>query len=525
MGFRMPTSLRLPIVNDQRFILATRETGYRSTASAIAELVDNSIQATAKSVRIFIDQDGVGVERQLRVAVLDDGTGMDKATLRQALQFGGSTRFDDRSGPGRFGMGLPNSSVSQSKRLEVYSWKDSKRPLYAYFDVDEISAGRMRTVPDPARKKLPAWVAKYIKRKSGTLVIWDRCDRLDNRKAATIAAKLHGPLGRVFRYYLWNGVRIWINGEPVKPIDPLYLQGSNGDSAVAYGDPMTYEIRVPKDPTRISKVTVRFSELPVAKWHNLTVEEKRYRMVSSGAGVSVVRASREVAYGWHFMGGKRKENYDDWWRCEVSFEPDLDECFGVTHSKQDINPVEDLRAILCPDLEAIAHTLNSRARSAYAQVRALSENGSHSATVVASAHDRLLSPLNAGPAPKSKSDGQRSLVLEEVRGKLKSVDPKIPAIRYRIDAADLRCPDFYTWCESSDKTIILTLNRKHPFYEQVYLKACESEDLRFGMESLLLACVRADRMSKTESQSRSVEEHRAAWSNALSAFLEGRNGR
>ena len=40
----MKKSQRLPIVHDQRFIVATRDTGYKSTASAVSELVDNAIR-------------------------------------------------------------------------------------------------------------------------------------------------------------------------------------------------------------------------------------------------------------------------------------------------------------------------------------------------------------------------------------------------------------------------------------------------------------------------------------------------
>jgi DNA topoisomerase VI subunit B len=112
------------IVDEQRFILSTRDTGYRSTASAVAELVDNSVQAGANRIRIFVSHEGIGVDRRLLVAVMDNGCGMDAETLTTALRFGGSSRFDDRSGPGRFGMGLPNSSFSQAKRLEVYTWQD-----------------------------------------------------------------------------------------------------------------------------------------------------------------------------------------------------------------------------------------------------------------------------------------------------------------------------------------------------------------------------------------------------------------
>ena len=80
--------------------------------------------------------------------------------------------------------------------------------------------------------------------------------------------------------------------------------------------------------------------------------------VSKGAGVSIVRAGREIDHGWFFMGDKRKENYDDWWRCEVRFEPSLDELFGVTHTKQQVYPCAALLEILTPDLEQAARALN-----------------------------------------------------------------------------------------------------------------------------------------------------------------------
>src|SRR5688572_11820059 len=112
------------IIALDKFIQATRDSGYKGTASAISELVDNSIQAGATRIAISIsaktsDDEGKAIE----VSVLDNGCGMDPATLRQALRFGGSTRFGDRRGLGRYGMGLPNASLSQARRLTVYTWQ------------------------------------------------------------------------------------------------------------------------------------------------------------------------------------------------------------------------------------------------------------------------------------------------------------------------------------------------------------------------------------------------------------------
>src|SRR5262245_60199544 len=111
------------LVAIDRFFLATRDSGYRGTSSAVAELVDNALQAGATNIVIDVSSDEVKDGGALHLQVIDDGAGMDDATLRQALRFGGSTRFNDRSGLGRYGMGLPNSSLSQARRLSVYTWR------------------------------------------------------------------------------------------------------------------------------------------------------------------------------------------------------------------------------------------------------------------------------------------------------------------------------------------------------------------------------------------------------------------
>src|SRR5439155_22066596 len=142
--------------------------------------------------------------------------------------------------------------------------------------------------------------------------------------------------------------------EAVLAIDPLFERSSCGlTGALAFGPELTYEVAIPNTSSS-SVVSVRFTELPINEWHGLSNAEKNAAGIAKGGGVSVVRARREIDFGWFFMGGKRRENYDDWWCCEIRFEPDLDESFGVTHTKQEIHPTDALLAILTPDMERIA---------------------------------------------------------------------------------------------------------------------------------------------------------------------------
>jgi hypothetical protein len=469
----------------------------------MAELVDNSLQAGATDIRIFVkDTNGSG----LSVAVLDNGCGMDGAVLGTALRFGGTTRFNDRSGTGRYGMGLPNSSVSRARRVDVYSWRDPGTILHTFLDVDEVARGLMRGVPPPRRAALPEW-AQSCAGSSGTLVHWTRCDRLEGRRVSTIVRHLHRPLGRMFRYFLWRGIALTINGDAVRPVDPLFLSSETPlAGAMPYGDPLTYRVCCLGQSRRTAKVVVRFVELPVAAWHDLSVDDKRRHGIVKGAGVSVVRAGREVAYGWYFLGRKRKENYDDWWRCEVSFDPALDEYFGLTHSKQAIFPTPEIEAILTPDLEAIGHRLNTRIRAAFTAAKA-ADSRQYAANRV-SAQESKLPPIHR--------DGTRGISTPAGSGR------RDGRFRYRLTTEASSDRSFYSF-RLAGREIVVTLNREHPFFEKLYRPLLEGGGrvMAHRLECLVLALVRSEIDAPSRVQQYWYRRKRVKWSDALAAFLTG----
>lgn len=485
------------IVAQERFILTTRDTGYRGTVAAIAELLDNAIQAHARSIHILIRENGHRSEgrwqRHIEVAVLDDGIGMDREQLWSALQFGGSSRFADRSGLGRFGMGLPNSSVSQSRRIEVYSWQTRGEARMTYLDVDEVAGGQLRTIPTPLNAGLPQYILPYAG-EHGTLVVWPRCDRLDFRKAITVAEKLAGPLGRIYRRAIWNGVQVYINGAAVPALDPMFCHPETGTGgAMLYGAPLRYEFA--GQDGRQAIIEVRFTLLPVSEWSRLPVEEKRQLGIVGGGGASFLRVEREIDVGWKLFGDKRRENYDDWWRCEVSFPPALDEEFGVTHSKQGVNPSNKVKAVLAPDLEAIARELNAKVRAAFFELK---RSAPSRAVLVASDCDRRLPPTR---------------LLQQLRGSA--------GMTYQIQRAGLASASFFRTDQREGK-LIITLNTKHPFFERVYepLTRSTDADARFAIEVLLLAAGRAEFDVAGRGAGGALREHREAWSDALAAFLD-----
>lgn len=509
------------IVAVDKFIEATRDSGYKGTSHAVAELVDNSLQAGATSITVSLRMDEEEDERSIVLTVVDNGSGMDSQTLRTALRFGGSTRFNDRDGLGRYGMGLPNSSLSQAKRVTVHSWNSKGgEVLTSYLDLEMIAAGKLTEVPQPRWVERPKFINGY---ETGTAITWSRCDRLDNKRISTITRKLLGALGRQFRHFLWSGVSITVNGDAVQPIDPLFLHPTALYSGASqFGEELVYEVAAgPEDPSITGIVRVRFSELPVADWSRLGNDEKRARGIAKGAGVSIVRAGREVDYGWFFLGGKRRENYDDWWRCEIRFDPVLDEAFGITHTKQQIRPRPHLVEALSADLEAMARALNSRARKAHLNAK-IAERFTRS-EYLAREKDEMLAPL----PPKQRVRDKK--VIDALGKKLKPTECARTdggdSTEYRIVPTALNETAFFNYARDEGR-LILVLNPEHPFYRLVYKPLLESdipsdEAVRSQIDLLLLAAARSEALLESTETLKVAEQLRADWSDTLATFLNG----
>ncbi|WP_260705691.1 ATP-binding protein [Edaphobacter flagellatus] len=504
------TSPGLPIVSVRAFIEATRDSGYKSTSAAIAELVDNAIEANAEQITISIVETFIAGSRTISISVLDNGSGMPRQVLELALQFGGSTRFGSRKGLGRYGMGLPNGSLSQARRVEVISWERPDEVWMSYLDVDEIVIGKITSIPAPVKLSPEAL---GVDEASGTLVTLSRCDRLDFKRANKLVSRLKLDLGRLFRCYLVQGGRISINGERLAPVDPTFLMPRGAEpQAKPYGPPSVYGVRVVDPVTgeeRTATVKVIFAELPLEAWHGLSNEEKNRRGIAKGAGVAILRAGREIDYGWYFMGSKRRENYDDWWRCEISFPPELDELFGVTHTKQRIRPDERIVALLSPDIERTARELSNRVRRLYAAIRA--QEPRDRMLEGFSRKDFLLEPPPARSMRRANAaDGSPHM-------------PRTmpPGMSYRIEEIPMESRMFYEPIQKGTG-LTLALNENHTFYKKI-ISRLEQElpnhDLRRCIEMLLVAAARSEVILGGQRERETMKRFRQSWSDSLVAFL------
>ena len=155
---------------------ALRGLGY-STATAIADVIDNSIAASATRIDVMFDWNG----GEASIAVVDDGIGMYDAELDKAMRLGDRSPLVERAPGdlGRFGLGLKTASFSQCRRLTVASRKDGELSCLRW-DLDVLAEGDgsgwyLLEGPDP-RSVVYAHAAGALNQ--GTLVLWESLDRI-----------------------------------------------------------------------------------------------------------------------------------------------------------------------------------------------------------------------------------------------------------------------------------------------------------------------------------------------------------
>lgn len=207
---------------------ALRGLGY-STASALADLIDNSVSAGASEIRVWFSWAG----EHSRITILDDGRGMDDAELERAMTLGARSPLETRAltDLGRFGLGLKTASFSQCRCLTVAS-KLMDGPISCLrWDLDVIAAS-----PDDGWLMLEGpcqgseeFIKPIFSGGSGTLVLWERLDRIVSsgynlNHFADLMDDIEIRLAMVFHRLLEGAApafRLFINDRPVVPWDPF----------------------------------------------------------------------------------------------------------------------------------------------------------------------------------------------------------------------------------------------------------------------------------------------------------------
>ena len=353
-------------------IRAIRDSRYHNTAYAIAELIDNSIEANAEQIELLCMEESrivksPGRQQVSGIAVLDNGTGMDVKTLFDALKFGGGTRHTPTTGHGKigkYGMGLPTSSMSQCKRVDVWTWQDGlDSAWHSSIDADNIEQGD-DLVPYPDQEiPIPdvwrhAGSDEIYRSRSGTLVVWSELDKIHWKTTRAIINNTSREVGRIHRHFIDADItRIraasFLENRPKEPVyeasvvanDPLYLMKPTSTPKPWDNEPMFTQWTTKDYPVTVGgqdvTIEVKYSiARPEALKTELVTQnpgatEHGYH-ARHNIGVSVVREYREIVLEDAFLreGGSAENPQNRWWGCEVNFPRACDELFGVDHNKQ-----------------------------------------------------------------------------------------------------------------------------------------------------------------------------------------------
>jgi hypothetical protein len=377
------SSVRL--FNDSDAIASLRDSDL-DPLGAYAGIIDNSIQAGASTIRIRFStgtgrNDNGTIIRS--VAFADDGSGMEEATLHNCLQLGWSSRYNNRDGIGRFGVGMTMGAIHECRRVDVWSRvAGSGHWLKVVLDLDDVQDGNL-LIAAPAIEPPPAEHADLLTDMAhGTLVVWSSYDRWSGsqKDLDRMVREFRVFCGRTFRDFIWGNpaVTIQLNGEVVHAIDPLYART---DKTRFPGDPKAelYEEIVvpwPNEAGDDENIVIRLSILP-EEFRKVrgagSSPEARERYIDKNEGISILRNGREVFYGeppfWSTGDGKkwRFEEIDKWWGCEIRFPASLDRAFRVNNIKRGAEPVSQLRVLLKEKITPTRNAVLEQVRANWAK--------------------------------------------------------------------------------------------------------------------------------------------------------------
>jgi len=210
--------------------------------TAIADVVDNSVDAGAQNTLIRFVRDG---DRLIGLLVVDDGHGMNEKQLDVAMTIGGRRKYGPRD-LGRFGLGLKAASFGQARSLTVVSRAARSAAVGRRWQLGRAKNQFLCDVVDrDFAERLLGRDWDLPRSRTGTVVRWDEVggfpsvsdQAVVDRFLTSTITKLRQHLGLVYHRLLGHGLtHIYVDVEDVEsggvalryeiePLDPFnYLR-------------------------------------------------------------------------------------------------------------------------------------------------------------------------------------------------------------------------------------------------------------------------------------------------------------
>lgn len=523
----MSTPVALP-PDPSRLIEGLRDTGYDFN-TALADIVDNSIDAKATVVRIWMRMDTDG---DVTISVADNGHGMDKDALLSAMTYGAPSK-KDKSCLGKFGLGLKTASTAFCRRLSVISRAEKGGPVSkATWDLDHVVKKSQWEVlvDDPSAEEIKL-LDEAAAGGPGTLVVWDKIDRLlaDYKSAGgkpaqnalkDIREEFRDHAAMVYQRFLDHedkrarNVDMVVNNDAVIAWDPFCTSNDRAEQITA--KPVPVELG---DGTK-AEFQLRAVVLPRREEFADSAAAKAARLATNTQGIYVYRENRLIhAHDWLDMFSK--EPHFSLLRVEFSFDHRLDDAFQVDIKKSRILLKEDLyNYVLSNFLPGPRRAAEERYRKGErkkAQEKAKDAHASSNAAISAKEDDLKLADVKVTNAAKGEV---------EIKNKQGTFVIKLPistaAQKGQVNVQPVNSIDDGLLWEPCliDGHHGVRINIGHAYYHKVYVPNLSSGVTVQGMDSLLWALAEAEIGATTDTTRKHFKELRYEISKLLRDLVE-----
>jgi len=323
--------------NPKSTINSYRSFGY-NLSTAIADIVDNSISANAKEIIVEYKWRG----KDTFIFISDNGFGMNTPELVLAMTPGSKDPEEERSEKdlGRFGMGLKTASFSQCKRLTCITKREDYSLIKRCWDIDFINEENEWQLLDYVSDI--SFLEKINKQKSGTLVLWEKLDRIvgnaeSNNESVKSAfyqemqnVKQH--LSLVFHKFIESKrVKIFFQNDEIEPYNPFLLNLNNKKPEMGL-------------PERFDNVEITYYVLP----HMSEIGLEDYNKTGGPLGwfqqqgFYVYRGDRLLVAG-DWLGLEKKRDYSKLARIAINFSNVNDFNWNLDIKKSTATPPVEIR--------------------------------------------------------------------------------------------------------------------------------------------------------------------------------------
>jgi hypothetical protein len=518
--------------NPGRLIEGLRDTGYDFN-TALADIVDNSVDANATKIAIKIEMDAFG---ETTISIADDGIGMNEEGLENAMTYGAKSK-KIKSRLGKFGLGLKTASTAFCRRFSVISRGASDCEVRKLtWDLDHVAkAHEWEVLVSPPTEEEVQRLEEACGKSTGTLVVWEKVDRLlkDYQDPTGKAAKkglrkvedsFREHAASVYQRFLdpddhrARKIVMSLNGVPIKAWNP-FCEGIQGTDLVGEID---HDVEFFDEDGALKEAAFQIRAFVLPRPEEFPSEETKTeaRISTKAQGIYVYRENRQIHAG-DWLGMFSIEPHFNLLRVEFSFDHELDGAFQVDIKKSRILLRDELYNFVKDNfLPAPRRAAEDRYRKGQKKKAAEKAAGAHEASNKAiSSKEGDLRTATVTPIAGSATEAE--IVNKSGRFKIK-IPVTTAANPNEVNVQPVpSIDDGLLWQPAIvDGHHAVQVNTGHQYYSKVYVPNLSSGVTIQGMDSMLWALIEAELGATAEGTQKHFRELRYEVSRILRALVE-----